>query len=32
LKGGDNDPSLKKGPGGYIPMGSDEIAANKKAF
>lgn len=32
LKGSDEDPTLKKGPGGYIPKGSDEIAAEKKAF
>ena len=31
LRGLDKDPSLKMGPGGPIPKGSDEIEAEKKA-
>jgi hypothetical protein len=30
LKGTEKDPSLKKGPGGYIPKGLDEIKEEKK--
>jgi len=30
LKGTDKDPNAKRGPGGVIPIGSDEIAAEKK--
>jgi hypothetical protein len=30
LKGTDKDPSLKKGPGGFIPKGSDEVKEEKK--
>jgi len=30
LKGTDKDPTLKKGPGGFIPKGKDEIAEEKK--